>query len=63
MKRCSSVSRYHLFIQEAVKHRVHTQEDALKYLGDRIRNPFKEERPVQKSVVDDARNVLARKPL
>ncbi len=48
-----------LSFQEAVKHRIHTQEDALKYLGERIKNPFKEERPVQKSVIDDARNVLA----
>lgn len=42
-----------------MKHRIHTQEDALKYLGDRIKNPFKEERPANKSVIDDARNVLA----
>lgn len=48
-----------LSFQEAVKQRIHTQDDALKYLGERIKNPFKEERPVQKSVVDDARNVLA----
>ena len=50
-----------LSFQEAVKHRIHTQEDALKYLGDRIRNPFKEERVMQKNVIDDARNVLASK--
>ena len=48
-----------LSFQDAVKHRIHTQEDALKFIGDRIRNPFKEERPIQKSVIDDARNVLA----
>lgn len=42
-----------------MKHRIHTQEDALKFIGDRIRNPFKDERPTNRSVVDDARNVIS----
>ena len=48
-----------LSFHDAVKNHVNSQNDALKYLGDRVRNPYKDNRYSKVSVIEDARNVLA----
>lgn len=48
-----------LSFHDAVKHRINSQNDALKYLGERVRNPFKDNRYSKVSVIEDARKVLA----
>lgn len=48
-----------LSFHDSVHNRINSQNDALKFVGERVRNPFKDGNYTKRSLINDARNVLA----